>query len=61
MLVSPPQERNAAEPAGKPWNPATGSPPLIFMGGPTATSNPGARAALACLHGCPARPAAPLR
>lgn len=28
------------EPAGKPWNPDTGSPPLIFAGGPTATSNP---------------------
>ncbi|PSC72413.1 Radical SAM domain [Micractinium conductrix] len=32
------QERN--EEAGKPWDPATGSAPLIFAGGPTATSNP---------------------
>lgn len=39
-----PQERR--EEAGKPWNPATGSPPLIFAGGPTATSNPGAETRL---------------
>lgn len=32
------QERQ--EPAGQPWNPATGSTPLIFAGGPSATSNP---------------------
>ncbi|KAI3428063.1 hypothetical protein D9Q98_006447 [Chlorella vulgaris] len=28
------------EEAGRPWDPATGSAPLIFAGGPTATSNP---------------------
>ena len=28
------------EPKGKPYDPANGSPPLIFAGGPTATSNP---------------------
>jgi len=38
------QERK--EPAGKPWDPANGSAPLIFAGGPTATSNPGGCAAL---------------
>ena len=32
--------RERQEAAGTPWNPATGSPPLIFGGGPTATSNP---------------------
>lgn len=32
--------RERKEPAGRPFNPATGSPPLIFAGGPTATSNP---------------------
>ncbi|KAL4447381.1 hypothetical protein ABPG77_007414 [Micractinium sp. CCAP 211/92] len=32
------QERK--EEAGKPWDPAAGSAPLIFAGGPTATSNP---------------------
>ncbi|KAG2437314.1 hypothetical protein HXX76_005971 [Chlamydomonas incerta] len=32
------QERQ--EPAGVPWNPDTGSWPLVFAGGPTATSNP---------------------
>lgn len=32
------QERQ--EEAGKPWDPAAGSAPLIFAGGPTATSNP---------------------
>ena len=34
------EERNAAEPAGQPFDPANGSPPLVFAGGPTATSNP---------------------
>lgn len=34
------KERNAAEPAGKPFDPLNGSPPLVFAGGPTATSNP---------------------
>jgi radical SAM superfamily enzyme YgiQ (UPF0313 family) len=33
-----PQERQ--EEAGKPWDPAAGSAPLVFAGGPTATSNP---------------------
>ena len=28
------------EAAGRPWDPATGSLPLVFAGGPTATSNP---------------------
>lgn len=28
------------EPAGRPWDPAAGSAPLVFAGGPTATSNP---------------------
>ncbi|PNW78808.1 hypothetical protein CHLRE_09g390801v5 [Chlamydomonas reinhardtii] len=32
------QER--LEPAGVPWDPAAGSWPLVFAGGPTATSNP---------------------
>jgi radical SAM superfamily enzyme YgiQ (UPF0313 family) len=34
------EERNAAEPKGKPFDPLNGSPPLVFAGGPTATSNP---------------------
>lgn len=34
------KERNAAEPSGQPFDPAQGSPPLVFAGGPTATSNP---------------------
>lgn len=34
------QERNAAEPKDSPWDPAAGSAPLVFAGGPTATSNP---------------------
>ncbi|GLC42030.1 hypothetical protein PLESTB_001060800 [Pleodorina starrii] len=32
------QERS--EPEGRPWDPASGSWPLVFAGGPTATSNP---------------------
>ena len=34
------KERNAAEPIGTPFDPKNGSPPLVFAGGPTATSNP---------------------
>lgn len=34
------EERKAAEPKGKPFDPLNGSPPLVFAGGPTATSNP---------------------
>lgn len=34
----PPQERKEAP--GTPWDPEAGSWPLIFAGGPTATSNP---------------------
>lgn len=37
----PPTEQERKEEAGKPWDPAKGSWPLIFAGGPTATSNPG--------------------
>ena len=33
-----PQERREAP--GAPWDPASGSPPLVFAGGPSATSNP---------------------
>jgi radical SAM family uncharacterized protein/radical SAM-linked protein len=35
------EERLQQEPGGgKPFDPASGSPPLVFAGGPTATSNP---------------------
>lgn len=34
------EERKAAEPNGVAFDPASGSAPLVFAGGPTATSNP---------------------
>ncbi|KXZ41222.1 hypothetical protein GPECTOR_638g746 [Gonium pectorale] len=32
--------RERCEPVGAPWDPSSGSWPLVFAGGPTATSNP---------------------
>lgn len=40
-MAPPPTEQERKEEAGKPWDPTKGSWPLIFAGGPTATSNPG--------------------